>query len=147
MPYATRPPAWFWLVALLLVAWNAFGVYVCVDQFQHGAASRMWPQDEYHRTFYTLLPSWYNYVYIVATFGGLLGSLALLLKEKRARLLFWLSLIAIVAMFGWTFAKTDMIAHEGVRQAVLFPVVITLIALFSIWFAGTAARKGWIGAR
>lgn len=147
MPFATRPPAWFWLVAILLVAWNAVGVYACVDQVQHGAAAKMLPQDAYHLALYAMLPKWYNYVYLVATFGGLLGSLALLLRAKRSRLLFWVSLIAIVVMFGWMFAKTDIVAHEGVAKAAGFPAVIALIALFSIWFAGMATRKGWIGAR
>lgn len=147
MATGVKPPAWFWIVAILLVAWNAIGVYFCVDQIQHGAMSAMWEQTPYHRALYASLPVWYNWCYAVATFGGLLGALALLLKEKRARVLFWISLIAVIVQFGYVFAMTDMIAHQGAAKTVPFPVFIALVAAFSIWFAGMAARKGWIGAR
>jgi hypothetical protein len=147
MAIGVKPPAWFWIVALLLLVWNAIGVYFCVDQIQHGAMSAMWEQTPYHQALYAKLPVWYNWCYAVATFGGLLGALALLLKERRARILFWISLIAVIVQFGYVFAMTDMIAHQGAAKTVPFPVFIAAVALFSIWFAGMAARKGWIGAR
>jgi len=147
MATGVKPPAWFWIVALLLVAWEAIGVYFCVDQIQRGAASAMWEQDGYHQALYRTLPTWYNYCYALATFGGLLGALALLLREKRARILFWISLIAVIVQFGYVFAKTDLIAHEGAAKVVPFPLVIALVGIFAIWFSGVAARKGWIGQR
>jgi len=76
----------------------------------------------------------------------LLGAVALLLRMRRSVTLFWLSLIAVVVMFGYLFATTDLIAHKGAGVVLPFPAVIALIALFSVWFAGMAARKGWIGA-
>ena len=147
MAVGVKPPAWFWLVALLLVAWQAIGVYFCVDQLQHGAASSMWDQTPYHQAFYAKLPAWYNYAYMAATFGGLLGGLALLLREKRARLLFWLSLIAVIVMFGYTFGATDLIAHDGAKKVVPFPIFIAAVGLFSVWFASFSTRKGWLGVR
>jgi hypothetical protein len=145
MATGMKPPAWFWLVALLLVAWNAMGVWACVQQLHFGAEAWGPKTTEYDRQLYAALPAWYNYVYIVATFGGLLGAIALLLKEKRSRLLFWLSFVAVVVMFGYMFGATDIIKVKGVQTAVGFPVVVAVIGLFQIWFAGFAARKGWIG--
>jgi len=145
MASGVKPPVWFWIVALLLVVWEGFGFYMCVEQFRIGPASWGVPVDDWARTYYAALPVWYNWVYAVATFGGLLGALALLLRERRASILFWISFIAIIAMFGYTFAATDMIAHKGVAEAVPFPVVIALVGAFAIWFSGMATRKGWIG--
>ena len=147
MATGVKPPAWFWIVAILLLAWNAIGVYFCVDQIRHGAMSAMWEQTPYHQALYASLPVWYNWTYAAATFGGLLGALALLLKERRATILFWISLIAVIIQFGYVFAMTDMIAHQGAAKTVPFPIFIALVALFSIWFSGMAAKKGWIGAR
>ncbi|HEX4694878.1 hypothetical protein [Sphingomonas sp.] len=147
MATGVKPPAWFWIVALLLVAWDAIGVYFCVDQIQHGAMSAMWEHTPYHLAFYAALPIWYNWCYAVATFGGLLGGLALLLKERRAVILFWISLVAVVIQFGYIFAMTDMVAHQGAAKTVPFPIFIALVAAFAIWFSSMAARKGWIGQR
>ena len=36
-----------------------------------------------------------------------------------------------------------MIAHKGV-YVVYFPAFIFAVAVFQIWFAGLAAKRGWI---
>ena len=108
-------------------------------------AAAMGPVDDWSLKYYAALPSWYNWVYVVATFGGLLGGLALLLRERRSILLFWVSFLAVIVMFGYAFAATDLIANKGLAQVVPFPLFIAAVGAFSIWFAGMAARKGWIG--
>ena len=146
MATGVKPPAWFWIVAVLLVAWEAMGCYSCYQQFTIGPAA--WgPVDDWARRYYDALPVWYNYAFAVATFGGLLGAVALLLREKRATILFWISEIAVIVVFGYAFGMTDMIAHKGAAMTVPFPVVIAVIGAFAIWFSGMAAKKGWIGAR
>ncbi|MBN8807036.1 MAG: hypothetical protein J0I47_02175 [Sphingomonas sp.] len=147
MAIGTRPPAWFWLVAIMLLAWNAMGVWACIQQLHFGAESWGPHTTDYDRRLYAALPAWYNYVYIVATFGGLLGALALLLKEKRARWLFWLSFVAVIVMFGYVFGATDLIQAKGKRAAIAFPAIVAGVAAFSIWFAQYATRRGWIGRR
>jgi hypothetical protein len=110
-------------------------------------AKAMGPVDDWSLNYYAALPKWYNYVYAVSVFGGLLGALALLLRERRAIILFWLSLIGVVVMFGYAFAATDLIAHKGAAATLPFPAFIAAVAIFQIWFAKKAASKGWIGAR
>ncbi len=100
MAAGVKPPIWFWIVALLLVLWEGYGVYMCVDQFQHGAMSAGWDHSAYGQALYAKLPKWYNWDYAIATFGGLLGALALLLRERRSVILFIISLIAVIINFG-----------------------------------------------
>jgi hypothetical protein len=135
MTIASKAPVWFWIVAVLLVLWETMGCYACVDQIQHGAAA-MGSSDDWSIRYYAALPAWYNWVYSVATFGGLLGGIALLLRERRAVILFWISFVAIIVMFGYAFAATDLIAHKGLGQVLPFPMFIASVAGFSIWFAG-----------
>jgi hypothetical protein len=139
----TRVPVWFLIIAILLLLWGAMGCYACVMQFKLGAAA-MGPVDDWSTKYYAALPAWYNWVYIVATFGGLLGSVALLLRSRRAAILFWISLVAVIVMFGYAFAATDLIAHKGLGQVLPFPLFIAAVAAFSIWFANFSTRKGWI---
>jgi len=138
-----KAPAWFRIVSILLVLWEAMGCFACVMQFRLGAAA-MGPVDAWSAAYYAALPGWYNPVYAVATFGGLLGGLALILRDRRALWLFRVSLAAVIVMFGYAFAATDLIAHKGLAQVVPFPLFIAAVGVFSIWLAGHAARRGWI---
>lgn len=144
MAAKVNTPVRFWIIAILLVLWEAGGCYACVTQFRLGAAA-MGPVDDWSLKYYAALPVWYNWVYAVATFGGLLGGLALLLRQSWAGPLFWISFVAIVVMFGYAFAATDLIAHKGLAQVVPFPLFIAAVGLFSIWFARFSSRQGWCG--
>jgi len=138
-----KPPVWFWVLAILLLLWEAGGVYACVMQIRMGAAS--WPAGmEYDRRIYLSMPVWYNWVYAIATFGGLLGGLALVLRRSLAVPLYIVSLVAIVVMFGYVFAATDMIAHKGFVAATGFPIVIFLLGLLAVWLSRTAKARGWL---
>ncbi|MFD1786439.1 hypothetical protein ACFSC3_02520 [Sphingomonas floccifaciens] len=139
-----KAPAWFWIVAVVLVLWGAMGVFACVQQFRLGADA-MGPADDYYRALYAALPAWYNIVYAVATGAGLLGSIALLMRSRSARPLYIVSLIAVVIQFGWLFATTDMIAVRGFAVAAGFPIFILVVALAQVWLAGLAMRREWIG--
>lgn len=138
-----KPTATFWVVAILLTLWNAFGCYVCYLQITRGADA-MASATDYDRQLFAALPAWYFWVYAVAVGAGLLGSLALLGRSAAARWLYVLSLIAIVVMFGYVFLQTDVIAVKGAGEAMGFPIIIALIAIFSIWFAGYSRRRGWV---
>ena len=144
MTTETKAPIWFWIVAILLVLWEAMGCYACATQIKEGAAA-MGPVDDWSLKYYAALPIWYNWVYAIATFGGLLGGVLLLLRDKRASILFCISFVAILVMFGYAFAATDLIAHKGLARVLPFPLFIAAVGAFSIWFTGFAVRKGWIG--
>jgi hypothetical protein len=144
MTARTKAPVLFWIVAILLVLWEAAGCYACVMQIMLGAAA-MGPVDDWSLKYYAALPIWYNWVYAVATFGGLLGGVALLSRNRSASTLFLISFVAIIVMFGYAFAATDLIAHKGLEQVVPFPLFIAAVGVFSIWFADFAVRRGWIG--
>lgn len=139
-----RPPAWFWVVAVVLLLWGAMGCYACIQQFRLGAEA-MGPATDYDRALFASLPAWYNYVYAAAVGTGLLGSVALLLRSATARLLYIVSLVALVVQFGYAFGATDLIAVKGAAVTLPFPIFIAVVAIFQIWFAGFAQRRRWIG--
>jgi hypothetical protein len=68
MAAKVNTPVRFWIIAILLVLWEAGGCYACVTQFRLGAAA-MGPVDDWSLKYYAALPVWYNWVYAVATFG------------------------------------------------------------------------------
>ena len=138
-----KAPVWFWIVAVLLLLWEAVGVMACVMQLRMGAAS--WPDAmDYDRRIYLSMPVWYNWVYAVATFGGLTAAVLLLMRRALAVPLYIVSLVAIVIMFGYVLGTTDMIAHKGFLAAAGFPIVIFLLGVVAVWLSRTARERGWI---
>lgn len=135
-------PVWFRVVTILLLLWNAAGVFACVQQFRLGAEALGRPS-EYDRNLFASLPVWYNAVYAVATGCGFLAALALLARSVLSIPLFAIALIAVALQFGWLFATTDIVVRKG-AWTTLFPMLIVAIALFSLWLARSARRRGWI---
>ncbi|TZG25009.1 sugar transporter [Sphingomonas montanisoli] len=136
-------PTWFWIVAVLLLLWDAMGVAAFCMQYMMGPEQlAQLPPDQ--REAFSSMPSWAWAAYGVGTIGGVIGSLLLLLRTKLALPLYLISLIAVLAQFGWTFFGYGMIHHSDVAMKAIFPAVIIALCIFQLWFANLAIRRGWI---
>jgi hypothetical protein len=143
MPVRTKPPAWFWVVGILLLLWGIVGVAgFHIDLAMTGADRAK--LDRYDQHFYTLRPNWFVPCYGIAVWTGLVGSILLLARRDLARLVYIVSLVAAVIMFGWMLAATDIIQQKGVLAATGLPAVIVLVCAFEIWLVGLAQRRGWV---
>ncbi len=81
--FVRTPPPWFRIVAALFLLWGVAGVFAFYSQVTMGPAA-LAAMGEADRRFYTSLPRWFAWVYGIATWGGLLGSIALLLGRRWA---------------------------------------------------------------
>ncbi|GAA0733849.1 hypothetical protein [Sphingomonas japonica] len=138
-----RPAGWFYAVAAALVLWGAMGVFAFYSDISMSDAARAALSD-YDRQLLASRPAWFIYLYGIATWSGLLGSIALIARRAWAYPLYIVSLIASVAMFGYIFAVTDLIAVKGAGETLPFPILIIAIAIFQLWLAGRARQRGWI---
>ncbi|PXA89457.1 hypothetical protein DMC47_28645 [Nostoc sp. 3335mG] len=137
------PPLSFRIVAFLLILWGAAGVYAFYAQTTMRAADfAALPESE--RRFFSALPGWFAWVYGCATWGGLLGAIALFARSRRAVMLLGVSLIAVVVQFGWVFLATDLIAVKGAARTVPFPLVILAVALLQLALARYGVKRGWL---
>lgn len=139
-----RVPMWFWVVAALLLLWQLAGVASFYAHVTMGAEGMGPEATEYDRQLVASLPLWYDIVFAIATFGGLLSGIALLARRRVAVPLAAVSLVAIVVMFGWMFLATDIIAVKGVWTT-YFPIAIFVVGLITLWFARLARARRWIG--
>ena len=139
---SSKIPIWFWLVTILMLAWNLMGV---MSFFQHILASeeaiQLLPQNE--RDLYGAYPFWTKIAFAIAVFGGTLGCVGLLLKSKWSRLLLVISLLGILAHLYHSLFISGAMEVYG-PGAVVMPVMVILIALFLVWFAGIGISKGWL---
>jgi hypothetical protein len=138
-----KPPGWFWLVAVVLTLWGLMGCFALYLHITVGPKMDPHPT-EWDIAYYKALPAWFTPVYCVSIFGGLFGSVALLMRSKLAHPFYIASLAGVIVQFGYVFLATDLIAHKGAAATVPFPLFIAVVAAFQIWFAVYAKRRGWI---
>ncbi|QNA84675.1 hypothetical protein G4G27_12260 [Sphingomonas sp. So64.6b] len=141
--FGGKPPVWFWIAAIVITLWGALGVAAFYMDVAMSDAAKAQLSD-YDRTLLASRPSWFVWLYAVATISGLLGGIALLARSAYARLFFIVSLIGVILQFGWIFAVTDLIAIKGFVAACAFPIFIVIVAVLQVWFADVARKRGWI---
>lgn len=138
----TKIPAWYWILAILFLLWNLMGVgsffmHVFVSQETLDAL----PPAE--RELWLSYPFWTKIVFAMATFGGLLGAIGLVVKKKWARTAFIISLAGILPQMIHSLYFTNSREVHGPGTEVM-PMLIILIGIFLIWFSTFAIKKGWL---
>ncbi|PZO80420.1 MAG: hypothetical protein DI632_02475 [Sphingomonas hengshuiensis] len=128
---------------MLFLLWGAAGVYAFYAQATMTPAA-LAALPGYDRRFHAALPVWFNWVYGIATWGGVLGSVVLLGGRRWAAGLYAAALLAIAIQFGWVFAATDLIAVKGAAATVPFPLVIFAVALWQLATARHGIARGWL---
>ena len=137
----TRPPAWFWIVAVLGLLWEGFGV---AQYLMHvGVLPNNVEMSPAERSLMEGSPMWVTGLFAIGTFGGALGTLGLLLRQSWARLLLVASLIAVILQFGGWLIATDAVAVIGPTVFVM-PAIIVAVAILLVWVAGLGIRRGWL---
>lgn len=138
-----KRPTWFWIVAVLALLWNLFGVAMFYMQYSM-TPDQLAQLPEAQRTLHAAMPGWLWAVNGVATVAGTLGSLLLLMGKRLALPVFWISLVAVVVLFGYCLFPGRMLEVLGAAQALPMPILVTVIAALLVWFARRATVRGWI---
>ncbi len=138
----TKPTTSFWIITVLALLWNIIGVVAYIMQVT------MTPEDiaalpENQQAMYTDVPAWATSAFALATWGGLLANVLLLVRKKLAGPLFVASFFAILVSMYHSFFMTNMLEVSGASGTIL-PICIILIGAFMIFFTRNAAAKGWL---
>lgn len=132
-------PAWFWIIAVLALLFEAFGCLMYYTQVSADPATL--PVDQ--RAMWQATPAWMVAAYAVAVWVGLAGAVLLLLRRRHAVPLLLVSLIAVVVQFGGILVVPDL-RDMVPPDAYAAPIAIFLIA-YGIWHFSLHARKrGWL---
>ena len=143
MDGSTRPPAWYWIVAVLAFLWEAMGCYFYIVQVRMGPAELAQLRPVQAEAFASMA-SWQWAAFAIAVWAGIAGAIGLLLRRRWAVWGFWLSLIAAAVQYGYTLFATPLIERMGAAEALPLPITIIVLGLVLVWFAGFAANKGWL---
>jgi hypothetical protein len=135
-------PAWLKSVAWAALVWNLLGVIAFVMQLlmTPDMISKL-PAEQ--QAAYSNTPLWSTFAFAIAVFGGMLGSLLLLLKKALARSVFALSTVAIFVQQFYNFIIINSIELLG-ASAVFMPLLVIVIALLLLFISNKAINKGWL---
>lgn len=134
----TKPSTIFWVISIIALFWNIMGVAAYLGQaYMTEEALLALPEAE--QTYYTNVPAWITAAFAIAVFTGFLGSLALVLKKKWAKLMFVVSFIAVVIQVIYNLFIQEFVALTGSR--VILPLITVIIAAFLIWFTENSIKK------
>lgn len=135
-----KAPASVWVVGVLALLWNLVGVGMFLFQtLLPDAALQSMPPDQ--RAVYEATPAWLYVFYGVATIGGALGALGLLLRRRWAVAVFLVALLALVLQVVGSLLATPAWSIGGAGMLV-FPVILIVIATLLWWFTRRMARRG-----
>ncbi len=132
-------PRWFWVVSWISLVWNLMGVAAFLGQITMDTGSLL----NAERAFHESMPVWATIAFGVAVSAGVLGSVALLLRQRLAILTFIVSFFGIVIQDVHSIFIGDGIEVFGPAGLVL-PFLTLSIAAALIGHARYSATKGWI---
>ena len=139
---AIKTPWHLWLVGVIAVLFNAIGAFDYVMSMAQGRASYMasagmTPAQIAH---YEERPIWMMAVWTIGVWGAMLGSVLILLRNKRAFPVFAVSLAAFLVSLIYTYVLTDGGKIMGGQMAIT-SVVITALLVFFMWYSWLMTKR------
>lgn len=136
----TITPMWYWFVACVALIWNLFGV---MAYYMQVSATPEQLAEVYNAEQVALLlavPAWATSATAIATNGGALACILLLLRKSLALPVFVVSLIAIVVQDIYLFGLSDSIAKFGNFPLIMQSAVL-VIAIALVWYSRSIANR------
>jgi hypothetical protein len=145
-------PWHLWVVGVIALLWNAYGGYDYFMSMTQGetymAGAGMTPDQI---AYYSAMPVWMTAVWAVGVWGGVLGSVLILLRNKLAFPVFAASFAAFLLSLLYTYGLSDggkvmgYMMQDGVKVAssmiVIMNVVIAAGCAFFTGYAWTMAKR------
>jgi len=135
-------PSWlFWVIAVLALLWNGFGVF---DYWMTSTGNEKYLQDFDPKMIEWILgfPLWRNILWIIAAAAGALGAIALVLRKKIASMLFLINFVTMLLGF----VGHDILMANGIEMygqlGLIASFVIIAVSGFFWWWSNRAAGRG-----
>lgn len=141
-----KTPVHLWIVGGLATFWNAFGCFDYVMTRTQGAAylKSMMPtiDGDAFMAYIDAFPIWASVGWGLGVWGGLAGSILLLLRHRAAVVVLGLSLVGAVIGIGYQLANPAGIAGMDGGFNAIMPYVIIAVALGLFVYARAMRIKG-----
>ncbi len=118
-----------WVIGVIALLWNAMGAFdYFMSQTKNEAYMAMFTPEQLD--FFYSFPSWSVALWAIAVWGGVLGCILLLLRNKLAVCVFLISLICMVINTIYIYGFTIGMQVMGDPFSLAFSAAIFLVAVF-----------------
>lgn len=139
-PESRKTPLQLWIIGVLALLWNSVGAFdYLATQLQ--LASYMSQFSAEQLEYFHSIPVWAVSAWAIAVWFAVLGSLALLLRSRRALALFVISLLAMIASTVNSFLLSNGLEIMGSGGAI-FSAVIFVIGVLLVGYSKAMSRRG-----
>jgi hypothetical protein len=140
--YQVKTPWHLWAVGIISLLWNAMGGVDYTMSHLHNAAylAQMSPDQI---AWFDGFPIWATSCWALGVWGAIAGSILLLLRNRRAVVVFGVSLIGFIGSHIYQYTSNAP-AGLNTGTGTLFAVVLALVAVGLLWYAVRMQAKGVI---
>ena len=133
-------PKWYMPVAIIALLWNLIGcaAYLMDVTLTPEAVAAMSPDQQ---ALYAARPAWAVAVYAIAVWGGALGCVGLIMKQRWAKGALLASLLGLIAQDVALFGMSPVAIEASVYA---LQGMVLMIAVLLLLLANKAARQGWL---
>ncbi len=136
-----RTPWHLWIVGGLALLWNAMGAFdYSMTQSRNAAYMASFTPEQL--AFFYGMPRLVVSAWAVGVFGGLAGTLLLLLRRRLAVWLLLASVLGVVTTTFHNYVLADGLAVAGDPFSLIFTAVIFIVALGLFLYASTMRTRG-----
>ena len=135
-----KTPWHLWLVGFLALIWNAYPAYDFVMTMTQGA-NYMGNLPPEQIAYFDATPTWVSACWAAGGWGGVVGSVLLLLRSKWAHYAYVVSLIGVAGVVAYTYGMSQGGQISGTNGMILW-TVISIIAGFLALYSRALVRKG-----
>ncbi|MBK7013687.1 MAG: hypothetical protein IPH43_14500 [Xanthomonadales bacterium] len=137
-----KTPAWLKVVAVVALLWNLLG---CIAFFFD---LRLSPEDlaklpEAQQALYAARPGWAVAATAIAVFGGVLGSIGMILGKRWALPVLVLSLLGILVQDFGLFVLADGASLAG-PVAVVMQGIVLVVGVGLVLLSRKGIARGWL---
>ena len=138
---ALKAPLHLWLIGALALLWNCAGAfdYVMTETRNSSYMSSFTPEQ---LAYFYAFPVWAVATWALGVWGGVLGSILLLLRRRWAVPVFAISLAGMVVTFFYNYVLTNGFAVMGGAGALAFTGVIIIVGVALLFYARKLSRSG-----
>jgi len=135
-----KTPVWFWILAIIAVLWNGYGVFAyIVTQYQWAPVLEGLTEEQL--TYFYSMPAWSTGLWALSVMAAFVASLFLVMRRGPAAILFLFGIIGFLITNIYSLFFMDGISIMG-TPALIVAVVIFVSLLGFFWMARWATSAG-----
>jgi len=142
----SRTPIHLWIVGILALLWNGFGCYDYLMTRTKGAAyvDSMMHTDQGAAimAYINGFPIWVSAAWGFGVWGGLAGSILLLMRSRHAVTAFAVSMVGAIVGLGWQLLNPSNVPEMSETVNRVMPYVIIAVAVAQFLYTRAQRAKG-----